>query len=187
MVSAQDRDECGNDNGSKIIILGTNSENMPLSQNEGFLITSPAASNSRTVHGQEAKQYRSDCCKGTPSPKVIYPVVDVRDLADLHILAMEKGEVDGQRFIAESEEMTMPEMARLLKCRYPERKVSSLVIPDFLIGIMAWFQPQMKVLNTLIGLKYHYDNTNAVRLLGWKMRSAEESVIDTAEYLIGCM
>lgn len=49
--------------------------------------------------------------KGTPSPNVIYPVADVRDLADLHILAMENDVADGQRFIAESEEMTMPEMA----------------------------------------------------------------------------
>jgi len=40
--------------------------------------------------------------KGTPSPNVIYPVGDVHDLADLHILAMEKEVADGQRFIAES-------------------------------------------------------------------------------------
>ncbi len=46
--------------------------------------------------------------KGTPSPNVIYPVVDVRDLADLHILAMESDKANAERFIAESEEMTMP-------------------------------------------------------------------------------
>ncbi|MEE8837009.1 MAG: hypothetical protein SOH80_08580 [Eubacteriales bacterium] len=91
--------------------------------------------------------------KGTPSPNVIYPVGDVRDLADLHILAMENDAADGQRFIAESEEMTMPEMAKILKEAYPDRKISTTVIPDFVISIMAKFQVLMKVLNTMIGLK----------------------------------
>lgn len=122
--------------------------------------------------------------KGTPSPNVIYPVVDVRDLAELHILAMENQEADGQRFIAQAEEMTMPEMAKLLKDKFPQRKVNTFVIPDFIIGIMARFQPQMKVLNTMIGLQYHYDNMKAGRLLQWKTRSAKETVLDTSNYLI---
>lgn len=122
--------------------------------------------------------------KGTPSPNVIYPVGDVRDLADLHILAMEQDAADGQRFIAESEEMTMPEMARILKEAYPDRKVSTTVIPNFVISIMAKFQAPMKVLNTMIGLKYHRDNTKARKLLGWEPRPARRTVLDTAQYLI---
>lgn len=37
--------------------------------------------------------------KGTPSPNVIYPVGDVRDLAELHILAMENDAANGQRLL----------------------------------------------------------------------------------------
>lgn len=122
--------------------------------------------------------------KGTPSPNVIYPIGDVRDLADLHILAMENEAADGQRFIAESEEMTMPEMARILKEAYPDRKVSTTVIPDFVISIMAKFQVPMKVLNNMIGLKYHRDGSKARKLLGWNPHPAKETVLDTAEYLI---
>ncbi|MGN0034461.1 MAG: NAD-dependent epimerase/dehydratase family protein, partial [Coriobacteriales bacterium] len=92
---------------------------------------------------------------GSPSPNVIYPVGDVRDLARLHILAMENPAADGERFIAESEEMTMPQMARVLKDAYPERRASTRVVPDFLIALMARFRPDMKVLNTMIGLRYH--------------------------------
>ena len=122
--------------------------------------------------------------KGSPSPNVIYPVGDVRDLADLHILAMEKDAADGQRFIAESEEMTMPEMAEILKKAYPDRKISTVVIPDFVISIMVKFQVPMKVLNTMIGLKYHRDNTKARKLLGWHPRQAKETVLDAAQYLM---
>ncbi len=121
---------------------------------------------------------------GNPSPNVIYPVGDVRDLARLHILAMENPAADGKRFIAESEEMTMPEMARILKEAYPDRKVSTMVVPDFLISLMAHFQPAMKVLNTMIGLRYHRDSSRARKLLGWNPRPAKETVLDTAAYLI---
>lgn len=122
--------------------------------------------------------------KGTPSPNVIYPVGDVRDLAELHILAMENDAANEQRFIAESEEITMPQMAKLLKQQFPDYKVSTRVIPDFIIRVMARFQAPMKVLNTMIGLKYHRDNTKAKKVLGWNPRSAEETVIDTVNYMI---
>ena len=122
--------------------------------------------------------------KGTPSPKAIYPVSDVRDLADLQILAIENGKADGQRFIAESEEMTMPQMARFLKERYPNKRVSTVVIPNFLISIMAKFNAPMKVMNTMTGLKYHRTSKKARTLLGWKPRTAKETVVDAAEYMI---
>ena len=122
--------------------------------------------------------------KGTPSPRVIYPIVDVRDLAALHIAALENTNADGERFMAESEEMTMPQMAALLKNAYPDRKVSRMVIPYFVISIMARFQPQMKVLNTMIGLRYHRDNSKARCLLGWHPRSAKDTVLDTARYMM---
>ncbi len=122
--------------------------------------------------------------KGSPSPNVIYPVVDVRDLADLHILAMESECANNERFIAESEEMTMPEMAQLLKSTYPDRKVSTVVIPNFVITIMAKSQAPMKVLNTMIGLQYHRTNKKARDLLNWKPRKASETILDTAEFMV---
>lgn len=75
-------------------------------------------------------------------------------------------------------------VAAVLKAAYPDRKVSRMVIPDFVIGIMARFQPQMKVLNTMIGLKYHHDATKARRLLGWRPRPAKDTVLDTARYMV---
>ncbi len=57
-------------------------------------------------------------------------------------------------------------------------------IPDFVISIMAKFQPPMKVLNTMVGLKYHRTNKKAKNLLGWNPRSAKETILDTAEYMI---
>jgi dihydroflavonol-4-reductase len=80
--------------------------------------------------------------------------------------------------------MTMAQMAKLLKQQYPDYKVSTMVISNFIISLMARFQAPMKVLNTMIGLKYHRDNTKAKKVLGWNPRSAEETVIDTVNYMI---
>lgn len=122
--------------------------------------------------------------KGMPSPHVIYPVVDVRDLADLHIKAMQNSQADGKRFIAESEEMTMPQMASLIKQHYPSYKVSTLTIPNWFVGIAANFNSAMKTLNTMIGLKYHRDNSRARTILKWHPRPASQTVLDSVNYLI---
>lgn len=122
--------------------------------------------------------------KGNPSPNAIFPVCDVRDLADLHILAMQQDAADSHRFIAESEEITMPEMAKLLKEHYLHYKISTRVVPDWIIAVLAKFQPPMKVLNTMIGIHYHRDNTKAEKLLGWQPRTAKDTILDTAAFLI---
>ncbi|MDR0628191.1 MAG: NAD-dependent epimerase/dehydratase family protein [Treponema sp.] len=124
--------------------------------------------------------------KGTPSPKVVYPVVDVRDLADLHILAMESPKANGQRFIAESGEKTMRQMAKILRNNMGEhgKKVSTIIIPNFVVSLSAKFNPAMKVLLTMINVKNHHTNKKARTLLNWKPRPAKDTVIDTANYLI---
>ena len=124
--------------------------------------------------------------RGAPSPKATYQAVDVRDLADLHILTMLDDRADGERFIAQPGEITMPQMARLLKDRLGEqgRKISTMTIPDFVIKVGARFISAMAVMNTLIGMEHHYDTSKAQRLLGWDPRSIEDTVIDAATYTL---
>ena len=77
----------------------------------------------------------------------------------------------------------MPEMAEILRSRYPDRKVSTAVIPDFIVHLMKR-NTAMKILNTMVGMKYRLDNTKARELLGWTPRPAAETVADTADYMI---
>jgi nucleoside-diphosphate-sugar epimerase len=59
-----------------------------------------------------------------------------------------------------------------------------MTIPDFVIRVGARFNSAIAVMNTLIGMKHRHDATKAQRLLGWEPRSAEDTVIDTAEYVL---
>lgn len=124
--------------------------------------------------------------RGTPSPKAVYQAVDVRDLADLHLLAMEDGRADGERFLAQPGEISMPQMARLMKERLGPRgaRIRTMTIPDAVIRLGARFNSSLAVMNTLIGMKHHHETTKAARLLGWTPRPVEETVMDTAEYVL---
>jgi dihydroflavonol-4-reductase len=131
-----------------------------------------------------ADQVFAAVLNGVPYPNATLSVCDVRDLAKLHVLAMEQDAADGMRLVAQSEEMTMPDVARILKAAYPERRISTGVIPNFAISGMARFQPTMQALNTLVGLQYHREAVRARTLLGWDPRPAKKTVLDTAAYLM---
>lgn len=123
---------------------------------------------------------------GSPSPKALYTIVDVRDLAELHLLAMESPAADGQRFLAEAGDMSMPEMARLLHERLGERgsRISRRTVPTTLVRIMARRNPTMRVLGTMIGTHFRHTHDKATSLLGWCPRPVGETVIDSAEYVL---
>lgn len=124
--------------------------------------------------------------EGSPSPKVLYTIVDVRDLAELHLLAMENPAADGQRFLAEAGDMSMPDMARLLREHLGERgdRISDRTVPTLLVRLMARRNPTMRVLGTMIGTHFRHTHDKATRLLGWHPRPVEETVVDSAEYVL---
>ena len=73
-------------------------------------------------------------------PKIELAIVDVRDLADLHIRAMEGEAANGERFLALSDGvMTLPEIAEFLRAERPEvtHDMSSKVLPDWIVRVSA--------------------------------------------------
>jgi dihydroflavonol-4-reductase len=87
-------------------------------------------------------------------PRLYFGVVDVRDVADLHIRAMTHPQAKGERFIAVSgEAMSMMEIARVLKARVGEwaEKVPTRELPNWVVRIVAKFDPRMQQLLPLLG------------------------------------
>lgn len=78
-------------------------------------------------------------------PNIALNVVDVRDVAQIHILAMTTPEADGKRFIASADgQITMPEIAEMLRAQRPEvaESVTTRVLPDFVLKMSALFNKQ---------------------------------------------
>lgn len=120
-------------------------------------------------------------------PDIRMGIVDVRDLADLHISAMITPVAAGQRFLALSGgTMSLLEIAALLKRKMPQAagKVSARSLPTWLLKASALFNKQAKSILPLVGIYRNASNEKARKLLGWAPRSNEEAVLATAESLI---
>lgn len=118
-------------------------------------------------------------------PDLKFRIVDVRDVADLHLRAMTAPQAKGQRFLAVSESVSMVELARTLKSKFGSqaKRVKTFQIPDFVIRIGALFVPMLRQVAPELGVERDASNRKAREMLGWKPRSAEESIVDTAESL----
>lgn len=119
-------------------------------------------------------------------PRIGFEVVDVRDLADIHIRAMAHPHAAGQRFIAVSEFMWMSEIAGELRARLGDaaRGISTRTLPDILIQLLARFDRDLQSITPALGRKNRHTAAKARQQLGWQPRPARETVIDCAQSLI---
>ena len=121
-------------------------------------------------------------------PKISFGVVDVRDVADLHIRAMTNPAARGERFLAVSgASLQLSDMAAILKARLgaKARRVPTGLLPDWLLRAAALFDKTVAQVIPELGNPREASHEKATRLLGWQPREPEESIVATAESLIG--
>jgi nucleoside-diphosphate-sugar epimerase len=125
---------------------------------------------------------------GAPGlPRVGFGVVDVRDVADLHLRAMTAAPAMGQRFLAVAGDfMSLREMALTLKGRMGEasRRVPTRELPDWLVRLAALVDPSLRQVIGELGKTKNATSEKARRLLGWAPHSREDALVATAESLI---
>ncbi|MEO6015286.1 MAG: NAD-dependent epimerase/dehydratase family protein [Devosia sp.] len=110
-----------------------------------------------------------------------YSIIDVRDVADMHVAALEKPEAIGQRYLATAQYMEFPRIAQVLQGLYPDRKIVQKTVPDFIIRIVAMFGgPARQIIND-IGNEKIFDGKKGERLLGRPYYAATDTIRDTAE------
>ena len=119
-------------------------------------------------------------------PNVGFCVVDVRDLAKLHVAAMTSPMAAGERFIGSGEFLWMTDVARLLRDRLGAQaaKVPTRRLPDFAVRLIGRFVPAMKQLIPMLGRKHIYRHDKATRLLGYAPRPAADTIVDCAHSLL---
>ena len=126
--------------------------------------------------------------RGMPGcPRIYFGVVDVRDVADLHLRAMTDPAAKGERFIAASGGiMSMLDIARVLRARLGDaaRKVPTRQLPNWLVRFVALFNPTVRATLPLLDNTRHATSAKAQRLLGWRPRPPEDAIVATAESLL---
>lgn len=119
-------------------------------------------------------------------PRIGFSFVDVRDVAECHVKAMELPEAAGERFLATHEFLWFAEAAEILRRKFPayDSKIPKRKIPDFALKLMAMFQPVYRQTVTELGRTRKASNAKASRVLGVKFRTAEEALAASAQSLI---
>jgi dihydroflavonol-4-reductase len=123
----------------------------------------------------------------TPLPQASFGVVDVRDVADLHVRAMTAPGAAGQRYLASAgEAMTLPQIAATLRERLGARaaRVPEQVADDDAFRAAAAQRPELQVFAGLLGEPKKVSSAKAAAELGWHPRPAADAVTATAESLL---
>lgn len=119
-------------------------------------------------------------------PRQIFGVVDVRDVADLHIRAMLHPDAAGERFLAVSGMSSFFEVGQILQrhlgelaAAVPQRELS-----DDEVRELAVTDPALRESVSQLGRTPVISSEKARRVLGWAPRDVEDTIVESAESLI---
>ncbi|KAJ6782435.1 hypothetical protein PWT90_07307 [Aphanocladium album] len=120
-------------------------------------------------------------------PQLCVGVVDVRDVADLHVRAMEAPAAKGQRYLATCTGTTVHllDFANIIRESHPDfaGKLPTRELPNIVVRFAALFSSKLATILPGLGASKKFDNSKA-RGLGWAPRSVEQCIADTAESLV---
>ncbi|XOV86163.1 MAG: SDR family oxidoreductase [Pseudomonadota bacterium] len=118
-------------------------------------------------------------------PHMGFSIVDVRDVAHLHRIGFEHPDAAGQRLLCSNGFRWFKAISAHLRQEFPayKKKLASRELPDFVIRLMALFDPVMAFTVKSLGQQVEYDSSPA-RALGWNPRSPEEAITAGARSLI---
>ena len=119
-------------------------------------------------------------------PKIGWPLVDVRDVAWLHVESMLHPDAAGNRYCAVNGSLWLSDIASVLRPRYKPQgyKVPSIEMPNWVVKFASYFMSDLKAFKSSLGLLGNISNAKAQKELAWKPVELNQSIIDTAESLI---
>jgi len=119
-------------------------------------------------------------------PPVRLQMVDVRDLARLHVDALLSPAAEGQRYIAMGESYSFREVAVVLREEFgpAAAKVQTREMPAWLLRLAGLFSAQARQGAALLDTRGTMSASKAHDELDWQTRSVRQSIIDTARSLL---
>ena len=120
-------------------------------------------------------------------PNLFIPIVDVRDVASAHLLAMTSPAAAGQRFlISNGPALAMKEIGAAIKAALGDAaaKVPTRSIPDMAVRAMAMVNPQVRAFVPDLGYAKQTSNEKARGTLGWSPRSPQGAIVAAARSMV---
>ncbi|MAA51061.1 MAG: aldehyde reductase [Candidatus Marinimicrobia bacterium] len=115
-------------------------------------------------------------------PRFGLHLVDVKDVADMHLEAMINPKAAGKRFLLCSESLWFKEVSNILRSNN-FNKAPKFTAPNLLVKILAMFDKELKIVLFYLGFKNKLNSNNAKKILRWKPEKVNQAIIDTAKQL----
>ncbi len=146
------------------------------------LITGPILEKDYGSSGELIKKMMDGAMPALPD--IGFPTIDVRSVAEAHILAMESEKARGERIICSGEYYTVSQMADMIRPLYPQLKIPKRKLPNLGVKIFALFDKEARTILIDLGTRRKLDNSKAKNLLGWKPIDGKEGVLSMAQSMI---
>ncbi|MEM6620418.1 MAG: aldehyde reductase [Pseudomonadota bacterium] len=116
-------------------------------------------------------------------PRLGLPVVDVRDIAQMHVRALLRDESVGFRFVGAERFMWMTDLAKVLAAEYPDRRVPTRQAPDWLLRLFAIWDKSIKGILPTLGHETPVNSALAAEILGIEFIEARQAIRTSAASL----
>jgi nucleoside-diphosphate-sugar epimerase len=121
----------------------------------------------------------------TPAmPNVGFSISDVRDVAALHVKALDTPQSIGERYLVTADYLKFSDVADILRAAYPNYTITNRLVPDWIMRVLARFGGPVRQIINDIGNQKVFDGSKGERLLGRPYISAREAVLASAESVI---
>jgi dihydroflavonol-4-reductase len=110
--------------------------------------------------------------------------VDVADVSAMHVRALDRPGTAGKRYIASAASATMPEIARHLARRHPDRRIATRIAPVALLRVLGLFDRSIKTALQTIGPPPEFANARAREELGIDFTPWQTAVDRAAEAVL---
>jgi dihydroflavonol-4-reductase len=117
-------------------------------------------------------------------PDFGFPVVDVRDVAEMHLRALQRPATAGKRYIAAAGSLAMVDMGRALKAAYPVRKIPTKTAPKLLLRVLALIDPAVRSILPKLGHLERVSNARAVQEMGMEFIAPKAALLASADWLV---
>lgn len=119
------------------------------------------------------------------TPKIAYPIVDVRDCASIHVAAMTAQDAGGRRLMAAGETLWFSKVGEILRTAYPEaEKLPKGDFPNFMVKLVGLFDDRVKAVIPDLGTFHEADSAYVSALTHVIPRPAKEAILAGAQSLI---
>lgn len=122
--------------------------------------------------------------KNPAVPNIGFALVDVRDIAAMHVRAIATPQSIGARHLGVSGFLWFPEMAAVLAAQYPDRNIVTRRAPNAAVRMLAQVDSAARTAVPLLDIRREFTSARAREVFGMDFIPADEALRATAQFLI---